>query len=408
MNCRFCQHPLARVFVDLGSQPSANRLLGPDQLDLEEPQYPLRVYVCEKCLLVQIPAVHKADDMFTDAYVYFSSYAKSWVDHARRYVDMITRRCRLGPRSFVVEIASNDGYLLQHFMDKNIPCLGIDPAANCAKAATQKGVETRIDFFTAETAGMLVRERGQADLLLGNNVFAHVPDLNDFAAGLSILLKADGVMTLEFPHLARLIQNNQFDTIYDEHFSYFSFRVAGDVLAAHGLRVFDVEELPTHGGSLRLFACHAANQDQPTGSAVIAMLEFERKQGLAELAGYADFQQKVTTIRDDFLGLVSEEKAKGTRIAAFGAAAKGNTFLNYCGLGADDIDFVVDETPAKQGRFLPGSHIPIVQEQQIRDQKPGLIVILPWNFKSEIINKLEYTRAWGARFVTCIPEVGVF
>lgn len=407
MNCRFCHSPLERVFVDLGHHPSANGLVHPDRRDMSEPRYPLKVFVCEACLLVQLPAVHKADDIFTGNYVYYSSYAKSWVEHARRYVTMIRERCRLGPDSFVVEVASNDGYLLQFFVDEQVPCLGIDPAANCADAARDKGVETRVDFFTAALARAVAAERGRADLLLGNNVFAHVPDVNDFVVGLSILLKPDGVLTLEFPHLARLISDIQFDTIYDEHFSYFSLRVARDILARHGLRIFDVEELPTHGGSLRIYACHEDDGTKPTRVAVAAMIRAEEEQGLSGLAVYDDFQARVEAVRDSFLGLVREAKAEGRRIAAFGAAAKGNTFLNYCGIGAESIDFVVDDTPAKQGLLLPGSRVLIVEEGKIREEKPDLIVILPWNFAPEIKEKLAYTRDWGARLVTCIPNLAV-
>jgi 2-polyprenyl-3-methyl-5-hydroxy-6-metoxy-1,4-benzoquinol methylase len=407
MNCQFCLTPLERVFIDLGDLPSANRLVRSDQLKLDEPRYRHKVFVCEKCLLVQIPPIHKADDMFTDNYVYYSSYAKSWVEHARQYVEKMIERQNLGEDSFVVEVASNDGYLLQNFVRQNIPCLGVDPAANCAAAASEKGVETRVEFFTASSAQVLSNDRGQADLILGNNVFAHVPNVNDFVSGIAHLLKAAGILTLEFPHLARMIENNQFDTIYDEHFSYFSLQVARNILARHGLRVFDVEELPTHGGSLRLFACHDENQALPTLQIVEAVLEAEGEQGLLDISGYGEFQQQADAIRDDFLSLVREEKAKDSRIAAFGAAAKGNTFLNYCDIGADSIDFVVDDTPAKQGLFLPGSHVPIVDEQKIRDEKPDLIVILPWNFRKEIEDKLSYTRQWGARFVTCIPQVAV-
>jgi SAM-dependent methyltransferase len=405
MKCRFCRTPLNRIFIDLGQQPSANALVRSDQLYIREPEYLLKVFVCEKCLLVQIPKVRKAVDIFTCNYVYFSSYAKSWVEHAHRYVEKITAQKNLGSKSFVVEIASNDGYLLQHFVDKNIPCLGVDPASNCAEAAREKGVDTLIDFFSAGLARRLCEEYGQADLLLGNNVFAHVPDLNDFAEGLSILLKPDGILTLEFPHLAKLIENNQFDTIYDEHFSYFSFHVVCNVLAKQGLKVFDVEELITHGGSLRIYACHIINSVPLTSKAVSAMIELEYKQGLGDLAGYTKIQKNAETIRDDFISLVEEEKAKGNRIAAFGAAAKGNTFLNFCKIDSSIIDFVVDDTPAKQGLFLPGSHIPIVDEQKIMDEKPDVILILPWNLRTEIIDKLAYARGWGARFVTCIPEV---
>lgn len=408
MNCQFCNNNLEKVFIDLGQLPSANRLVRRDQLNLEELRYSHKVFICEECLLVQIPAFHKAQDMFTENYVYYSSFAKSWVDHAREYVDKMINKMKLDANSFVVEIASNDGYLLQHFVERYIPCLGIDPAANCAKAAHKKGVKTCIEFFTTKLAQKLSAQRRQADLILGNNVFAHVPDVNDFISGISILLKADGILTLEFPHIAQMIKNNQFDTIYDEHFSYFSFQVVQKILARHGLRIFDVEELPTHGGSLRIFACKSTNKFLKVKQAVNKLLEAEQSQGLLNISGYVDFQNKAKDIRGAFQTLVGAEKGKGNKIAAYGAAAKGNTFLNYCGIGSHSIDFVVDDTPAKQGLFLPGSHIPVVEEQKIKDEKPDLIIILPWNFSTEIADKLAYSREWGARFITCIPKISIY
>ena len=408
MNCQFCNNNLKKVFIDLGELPSANRLVRQDQLKLEDPRYPHKVLICEECLLVQIPALHKAQDMFTEDYVYFSSYAKSWVDHAREYVDKMINKKKLDANSFVVEVASNDGYLLQHFVNRFIPCLGIDPAANCAKAARKKGVETCIEFFTTKSAQKLSAQRGQADLVLGNNVFAHVPDVNDFIRGVSILLKADGILTLEFPHIAQMIKNNQFDTIYDEHFSYFSFQVVQKILARHGLCIYDVEELLTHGGSLRIYACQSTNKSLQVKQSVNKILEAERSQGLLDISGYVNFQNNAEVIRGEFRKIVRVEKAKGTKIAAYGAAAKGNTFLNYCGIGTKSIDFVVDDTPAKQGLFLPGSHIPVVEEQTLKDEKPDLIIILPWNFRSEIKEKLAYSREWGARFITCIPKIAIY
>jgi len=407
MNCRFCNHALERVFVDLGEQPSANGLLSEEQLSLDEPRYPLRVFVCEKCLLVQIPAVHKPGDLFTDDYVYFSSYSSHWVEHARRYVDTMCGRLALDGKAFVVEVASNDGYLLQHFVARGIPCLGVDPAGKCAAAAAEKGVDTRVNFFGRAVAGEIAVERGRADLVLGNNVFAHVPDINDFAAGIAALLKPEGVATLEFPHLAELIDNVQFDTIYDEHFSYFSFTVATKVLARHGIEVFDVERLPTHGGSLRVFAGLTDSKAHARGKSVDDLLQEERARGLTEVGGYGGFQGKVEGIKRAFLAFVADEKAAGRSLAAFGAAAKGNTFLNTCGVGAEAIDFVVDDTPAKQGKYLPGSHIPVFAEERIRAAKPDVILVLPWNHKTEIIAKLAYIRDWGGRFVTCIPRIEV-
>ena len=408
MNCQFCNSKLDKVFIDLGELPSANRLVRLDQLNLEEPRYPHKVFICKECLLVQIPALHEAHDMFTENYIYFSSFAKSWVDHAREYVDKMINKMNLDANSFVVEIASNDGYLLQHFVVKQIPCLGIDPAANCAKAAQEKGVATNTEFFTTKSAQKLSAQIGQADLIIGNNVFAHVPDVNDFIRGISILLKPDGVLTLEFPHVAQMIKNNQFDTIYDEHFSYFSFQVAQNILARHGLCIFDVEELPTHGGSLRILACQSTNKFMQVKQTVNKLLEAEQSQGLLDISGYVDFQNKAEVIRGAFQNVVKAEKDKGNKIAAYGAAAKGNTFLNYCGIGTQSIDFVVDDTPAKQGLFLPGSHIPVVEEQKLKDEKPDLIIILPWNFRTEISNKLAYSREWGARFITCIPKIDIY
>ncbi len=394
--------------MDLGVQAFSNRLLAPKDLERPEARAPLRVYFCSQCLLVQVADWHVARDVFTPDYVYFSSYVPSWVEHARRYVDMACRRFRLGPESLVVEIASNDGYLLQHVVARGIPCLGVDPAADAAAAARAKGVETHVGFFGRDTARRIAAERGQADLLLGNNVFAHVPDPNDFAAGLALMLKPTGVLTLEFPHVARMIEQVQFDTIYHEHFSYFSLHAARRILEAHGLFVFDVEELPTHGGSLRLYAGRDGASARGASPAVADLLSRERALGLDRFEGYRELSGKAAAIRESFVSLVKEAKASGKRIAGFGAAAKGNTFLNYCGIGADAIDFVADDTPAKQGKFLPQSHIPVVPEGKIREARPDFIVILPWNVKDEIARKLGYIRDWGGRFVTCIPRLEVF
>jgi SAM-dependent methyltransferase len=404
--CRNCGAPLARPFVDLGLQPPANRFLTQAELAAPEPLFPLKVYVCGRCLLVQLPEANRAADVFTAGYAYFSSYTPSWVEHAKRYVDMIERRLGLDGRSFVVEVASNDGYLLQHVAAKGIPCLGVDPAAGVAEAAAAKGVETRIGFFGRALAGEIAARRRRADLVVGNNVLAHVPDLDDFVEGLASLVKPEGWVTLEFPHLLRLIDGLQFDTIYDEHYSYFSLHAAADALARRGLRVVDVEELATHGGSLRVYA-RPGDAARPA-PAVARVLAAERARGLADPDGYAGFQDKVRAVRRDFLKFLAEEKRKGRAVAAFGAAAKGNTFLNYCGVGADAIRFVADETPAKQGRFLPKSHIPVVAEAAIRERRPDAVVILPWNVKDEIAGKLAYVRAWGCRFATAIPEVRVW
>lgn len=414
MNCRHCATPIDRVFVDLGLQPSANRLLTAAEMAAiargkPEPKFPLKVLFCPACGLVQLADFRRPEDMFTSDYVYFSSYSGSWVEHARRYADMVQRRFALDEKSLVVEIASNDGYLLQNFVAKKIPCLGIDPAQKAADAAREKGVETVVDFFGTDLAQRLARGerggRGRADLIAGNNVLAHVPDINDFVRGIHALLKDDGAVTLEFPHLARLVENAQFDTIYDEHYSYLSLATVRAIFARFGLMVFDVEALPTHGGSLRVYGCREGRR--AVEPAVAAILAEEKALGLDRLDKHQGFQARVEGIRDDFLALVAREKTAGTRIAAFGAAAKGNIFLNYCGVGADVIDFVVDDTPAKQGRFLPGSHVPVVAEDVFKERKSGLVVILPWNFAPEIKRRLDYGRAWGVRFVTCIPGVTV-
>jgi 2-polyprenyl-3-methyl-5-hydroxy-6-metoxy-1,4-benzoquinol methylase len=406
MKCRFCRTEVSRVFLDLGQQPSANSFIDTARKGEKEPVYPLKVLVCEKCLLVQLADVNKADDIFTAGYVYFSSYAKSWVEHAKRYADKMTERFSLGAASFVVEVASNDGYLLQHFKARDIECLGIDPAANAAEAAKAKGVETLVDFFGEDLARKVVETRGKADVIAANNVLAHVPELNDFVRGLKALLKPGGVITIEFPHLMQLVEGVQFDTIYDEHFSYFSLGAAQRILSHHGLEIFDVEELPTHGGSLRLFIHHQGDVQAVNGS-VEVLLSRERNLGMESLDYYDGFQNRTQRIRDDFLEIVTREKAAGRKIAAFGAAAKGNTFLNYCKVGVDAIDFVVDDTPAKQGKLLPMSRIPVVSEEVLKQERPDIILVLPWNLKGEIINKLAYIRDWGGRFVTCIPEVEV-
>lgn len=406
MNCRSCGQPLHHVVVDLGEQPPANRYLSENQLadPRNEPRFGLRVLVCEACWLVQLADSNRSEDMFTPDYAYFSSYVQSWVDHASRYVDMAVSRFGLGPHSFVIEAASNDGYLLQHFVRVGVPCLGIDPAAQAAAAAEEKGVPTVIDFFGRDTADRLCAERGAADLILGNNVLAHVPNVNDFVDGIATLLAPDGAATMEFPHLGRLLAETQFDTIYDEHFSYYSFGAVRDIFARHGLTLFDVDKLPTHGGSLRIFAQHAESGPHAISPAVENLIAEETSQGLFELDTYRGFGDRVARICDAFRTYVAEQKENGLTIAAFGAAAKGNTFLNTCGIGHETIDFVVDDTPLKQGRYLPGSHVPVVTEQRLRESKPDIILILPWNVKAEIRRKLAYTREWNAKLVTFIPE----
>jgi len=414
MTCQFCNSALDRPFLDLGMQPSANSLLSAAHLqniksgEYSEPVFPLRVIVCDSCWLVQLADFSSPEDLFTDDYVYYSSFSPSWVAHAKRYVDMITGRLGLNARSQVVEIASNDGYLLQHFVEKGIPCYGIDPAAKAANEAKKKGVTTIIDFFGEDAACKLVHTKGKADLILGNNVLAHVPAINDFVSGLGRLLNSTGVITMEFPHLAKLIENTQFDTIYDEHFFYLSLLSVQKVFAAHALTIFDVEEIPTHGGSLRIFAKHSANDSLPVSQNIRGVIEHEIRIGLNDVSTYEKLQKRAETIRTEFRILIDQEFSAGNSIAAFGAAAKGNTFLNFCGTGQEQISLVGDDTLAKQGRFLPGSHIPIVQEEQLCRFQPDLVLILPWNFKDDIIEKLGYIREWGGRFITCIPKVQIW
>jgi C-methyltransferase C-terminal domain/Methyltransferase domain/Putative zinc binding domain len=372
-----------------------------------EPFYPLHVRVCASCLLVQLPEYVSPADIFTE-YAYFSSYAASWLEHARAYAEMIQRRLGLGRDSLVVELASNDGYLLQHFDPLGVPVLGIEPARNVAAVAIDRGIPTITEFFGAELATRLVAEGRRPDLLVGNNVFAHVPDLNDFVAGMQILLASDGVITLEFPHLARLFEQNQFDTIYHEHFSYYSFIVACRVLAEHGLTVFDVEELPTHGGSLRVYARHQADESKPVELAVPKLLAEERAAGFDRLEHYLSFGPRVEAVKRGLLDFLIRAKEQGTHIAGYGAPGKGNTLLNYCGIRTDFLDYTVDRNPYKHGRFLPGSRIPVHPPSKIGETKPDYVLILPWNLRTEIEAQLAYVRQWGARFVIAIPDLEVW
>jgi len=403
--CRNCAARLREVFADLGRMPLANSYLTASALRAPEPSYPLVARLCTACLLVQIDDVVPPGTIFSD-YPYFSSYSATWVEHARRYAEAMIDRLGLGPQSEVVEIASNDGYLLQHFVAAGIPVLGVEPAANVAAAAIEKRVPTEIAFFGEATARQLAAEGHCADLIAANNVLAHVPDINDFVAGFKHLLKPGGVATFEFPHLLRLIEHVQFDTIYHEHFSYFSLLTAERVLARHGLRVFDVEELSTHGGSLRLFVGHEAG-GQPEGAGLHAVRAAESAARLSEPAGYQGFQARIDLVRDGFLSYLDDAKRKGRRIAAYGAAAKGNTLLNFCGVGTDGIAFVVDRNPYKQGRFLPGSHLPIFDPEAVFETRPDDLVILPWNLADEIAREMADIRAWGGRFVIAVPEIRV-
>ena len=403
-SCRFCASPLETVFADLGMSPIANDYLTAEQVNGMEPFYPLRALVCAKCLLVQLEDYSRAEALFADDYAYFSSYSTSWLAHAERYVETMTERFGLGAASKVVELASNDGYLLQYLVARGVPVLGIEPAASVAQAAQLKGVPTVQRFFGVETANDLAGEAA-ADLLIGNNVLAHVPDLNDFVGGMRILLKHDGVLTMEFPHLMRLVQDNLWDTIYHEHFSYLSLVTVQRIFAAHGLRLFDVEELPTHGGSLRIFGCHNADASKPANEGVAELLEREEAAGLADLDTYRLYGERVAAEKRDILEFLIELKREGKRIAGYGAPAKGNTLLNYCGIGTDFVEYTCDLNPHKQDHFLPGTHIPIASPERLREDKPDVIFILPWNLKDEIVEQLAYVREWGGRFAARTPDI---
>ncbi len=404
--CRLCAAELRRSFCDLGMQPLSNAYLGAAQLNAAERFYPLHARVCDECLLVQLEQFESPEAIFSD-YAYFSSYSDSWLAHAERYTTAMSERFGIGPSSRVVEIASNDGYLLQYFKKRGVPVLGIEPAANVARAAEERGIPTRVEFFGAGCAGRLAAAAQQADLAVANNVLAHVPDLNDFVEGLRIVLAPGGVATCEFPHLLRLFLGNQFDTIYHEHFSYFSLLAAQRVFAAHALTVFDVEELPTHGGSLRVFLRHAGESARAATGNVAKVLGDERAAGLDRLERYAAFQERVSETKRDLLDFLIGAKRAGKRIAAYGAAAKGNTLLNYCGVRGDFVDYVVDRSPHKQGRYLPGTHLPIVPPERIRETRPDYLLILPWNLREEVMEQNGFIKEWGGQFVLPIPAVAV-
>jgi 2-polyprenyl-3-methyl-5-hydroxy-6-metoxy-1,4-benzoquinol methylase len=409
LTCRHCGAALEHSFCDLGMSPLANSYIEPDKLNHMERFYPLHTFVCAKCLLVQLQEFESPEDIFGD-YAYFSSYSESWLEHARKYVELVSERFGLSGSSQVVEIASNDGYLLQYFVRKSIPVLGVEPAANVAKVAEQKGIPSRVAFFGSETARKLVADGLGADLLLGNNVLAHVPDLNDFVRGLKITLKPTGVITMEFPHLLSLMRENQFDTIYHEHFSYFSFLTVQKVFAHHGLRIFDVDQLSTHGGSLRIYAAHAEYAAHADTERVAALLETERTAGLDgrdTLLAYRDFSERVKTVKRQLLTFLIEAKQAGKHVVGYGAPAKGNTLLNYCGVRTDFIDYTVDRSPHKQGRALPGVHIPIHHPDKVRETKPDYVLILPWNLRDEVMSQMAHVREWGGRFVVPIPELTI-
>jgi SAM-dependent methyltransferase len=403
--CRHCGAVLEHTFCDLGMSPLANSYRTAEQRTAMEPFYPLHVLVCGACLLVQLREFHGPEEIFTD-YAYFSSYSQSWLAHAEAYAREMTARLALGPTSQVVEIASNDGYLLQYFVKQQIPVLGIEPAANIARVAQEKGIPTRVEFFGADTARALRATGIHADLRLGNNVLAHVPHLHDFVSGMKLLLKPGGVITMEFPHLLQLMRQTQFDTIYHEHVSYFSFLAVEKVFAAHGLRLFDVLQIPTHGGSLRIFAAHDEDA-YPEGPAVQALRAEEAAAGLGDLAAYRDFAERVKHVKRDLLRFLIDAKDRGKTVVGYGAPAKGNTLLNYCGVRTDLIDYTVDLSPHKQKKMLPGVHIPIESPDRIRETRPDYVLILPWNLKDEIMQQMAHIRTWGGAFVVPIPNVAV-
>lgn len=405
--CRFCRAKLRHTFVDLGMSPLCQTHIEPHQLNHMEPFYPLHVWICHRCFLVQLEEYVSPKEIFTE-YAYFSSYSDSWVAHAKRYAQLMRDRFAIDRSTKVVEIASNDGYLLQHFVEMGIPVLGFEPAANVAKAAIEKGVPTTVRFFGTATARAVAEEHGRAGLLIGNNVLAHVPDINDFVGGMKALLRPDGVITMEFPHLLRLIAENQFDTIYHEHFSYLSFYTVEQVFAAHGLTLFDVDELPTHGGSLRIYARHADDATKPVSPSVRALRERELRTGITRLEFYGPFAEKVKETKRALLEFLIGAKRAGKSIAGYGAPGKGNTLLNYCGIRTDFLDYTVDRSPRKQGRYTPGTHIPILPPERIRQTKPDYLFILPWNLKDEIMAQTAYIREWGGKFVVPIPAVRVY
>lgn len=405
MKCRHCNAELKLTLIDLGSAPPSNAYLTVEKLQNPEKWFPLRVLVCEQCWLVQTEDFAQADELFDANYAYFSAFSSSWLAHSERYVTYIAQRFILNEQSHVVEIAANDGYLLQYVKALGIPCTGIEPTASTAGAARAKGIDIVEEFFGVNLAKQLVTEGKQADLTVANNVLAHVPDINDFVAGFAKLLKPDGVATFEFPHLLNLIELNQFDTIYHEHFSYLSLTAVQHIFAANGLRVFDVQELPTHGGSLRVFVQRTDTGSQVISDQVRLLLQKEERAGMRTADYYSGFQQRAEKVKNDLLTFLIEAKRQGKSVAAYGAAAKGNTLMNFAGIRPDLIQFVVDRNPAKQGKFMPGSRIPIVGEELLRNERPDYVVILPWNLREEIVQQLAYVREWGGKFITAVPDL---
>lgn len=410
MKCRHCHTELKHVFVDLINCPPSNAVLKEDQLNEPEKYFPLKIFTCSNCFLVQVDEMEKAGDIFNSEYVYFSSYSTSWLAHAKAYVEMMIDRFKFNEKSQVIEIASNDGYLLQYFKENKVPVLGVDPTGNTAAVAIEKGIPTIVDFYGAEFAQKNLVDKGiKADLILGNNVLAHVPDINDLVKGMKLALKDNGVITMEFPHLMRLVDEYQFDTIYHEHFSYLSFSVVSRIFAKQGLEMFDVQELPTHGGSLRIFAKHESDKSKAISPNVKELLDREEKLGMKTLAYYNDFQAKVDEIKYSVWEFLIKARREGKKVIGYGAAAKGNTLLNYAGVkGMDLVQFIVDANPHKQNRYLPANHIFVKGIDSIAEYKPDYVIILPWNLKKEISQQLNYIRDWGGQFVTFIPKLNVF
>lgn len=407
MKCRHCSAALSHVFLDLGCAPPSNAYLDAAGLTAPELNFPLKLHVCDQCWLVQTEDYASADALFSPDYAYFSSVSRSWLAHAADYAQMITQRLALGPDSFVIEVAANDGYLLKNFVAAGVPCLGIEPTASTAAAAEALGIPVLREFFGAALGAELAAQGRRADLILGNNVYAHVPDINDFTRGLAAVLKPEGVVTLEFPHLMRLLELNQFDTVYHEHFSYLSLHTVARIFGAAGLRVWDVEQLPTHGGSLRVYGClaGASRADSP---AVAAMLATERERGMQALPVYQAFQAQADAVKDDLVLFLIEAKRQGKRVAAYGAAAKGNTLLNYAGIKPDLLPYVCDAAPSKQGKFLPGSHIPVLAPELLLQRRPDIVLILPWNIAAEVVEQLGAVRQWGGQFAVAVPRLTVF
>jgi SAM-dependent methyltransferase len=406
MNCRHCQTPLQHLFLDLGFAPPSNAYLSANDLKTPEMYFPLKLYVCHQCWLVQTEDYSRCDELFTNDYAYFSSVSSSWLAHAAKYSGMITNRLGLNKNSFVIEVASNDGYLLKNFVSAGIPCLGIEPTAGTAKAAEALGIAVIREFFGKAFAENLAEQGKQADLIIGNNVYAHVPDINDFTEGLKAVLKPNGTITLEFPHLMRLIENTQFDTVYHEHYSYLSLYTVSRIFESCGLRVFDVEQLPTHGGSIRVYGCHMNDQREVT-LAVKNLIEDEKIQGLRTLSTYQTFQLEADKVKNNLLAFLLEQKRTGKKVSAYGAAAKGNTLLNYAGIKPDLLPFVCDAAPSKQGKFMPGSHIPILPPMSLKEHKPDWVLILPWNIADEVIKQIIEVRNWDGKFVIAVPKIKI-